>query len=162
MREDTNIKGADTESDFWLIIYSVTILKPHVSSVCSYSYSKVGTARTVTLPGCSGPFHYCSENPESSDNKDIKREMQARFGLSFVKVITTIIDGHHHHHWWPPLPDHHHITIITIIYIIIQYIINIIFDNYSFIIITQNSYVAGWFHILYCISMFLQYKMIKR
>ena len=23
MREDTNIKGADTESDFWLIIYSV-------------------------------------------------------------------------------------------------------------------------------------------
>ena len=24
MREDTNIKGADTESDFWLIIYSVT------------------------------------------------------------------------------------------------------------------------------------------
>ena len=22
MREDTNIKGADTESDFWLIIYS--------------------------------------------------------------------------------------------------------------------------------------------
>ena len=23
MREDTNIKGADMESDFWLIIYSV-------------------------------------------------------------------------------------------------------------------------------------------
>ena len=27
MREDTNIKGADTESDFWLIIYSVTITR---------------------------------------------------------------------------------------------------------------------------------------
>ena len=34
------------------------LLKPRVSSVCSYS--KVGTARTVTLP-CSGPFHYCRE-----------------------------------------------------------------------------------------------------
>ena len=27
MREDTNIKGADTESDFWLIIYSVLMRK---------------------------------------------------------------------------------------------------------------------------------------
>ena len=33
MWEDTNIKGADTESDFWLIIYSeITLIRVITSS----------------------------------------------------------------------------------------------------------------------------------
>ena len=45
MREDTNIKGADTESDFWLIIYSV--FRPHVNDE---TVTENGTFRKRRFP----------------------------------------------------------------------------------------------------------------
>ena len=56
-----DIKSANNSLQLahWLTVRHKTpsaILKPHVSSVCSYS--KVRTARTFMLP-CSELFHYC-------------------------------------------------------------------------------------------------------
>ena len=53
-REDTNIKGADTESDFWLIIYSVAMCSADATDErcmqgCprAESYNKPGQAGSV-------------------------------------------------------------------------------------------------------------------
>ena len=47
MREDTNIKGADTEPDFWLIIYSVPgstqcnakFMTCEINDYCGYAHA---------------------------------------------------------------------------------------------------------------------------